>query len=39
LTVESIDDLTRLLKEMGYSPNAVAEILKWYKENSLNRRA
>jgi hypothetical protein len=39
LAVESIDDLKKLLKEMGYSPNAVDEILKWYKENSSSRRA
>lgn len=39
LGVESIDDLKRLLREMGYSQSAVSEILKWYKENSSDRRA
>jgi hypothetical protein len=39
LGVESIDDLKRLLSEMGYSSNAVSEILKWYRENSSTRRA
>jgi hypothetical protein len=39
LTVETVDDLKKLLKDMGYSPNAVNEILKWYKENNSNRRA
>jgi hypothetical protein len=29
----SIGDLKRLLREMGYSQNAVNEILKWFKEN------
>ena len=32
LTVESIDDLERRLREMGYSRGAVTEILKWYRE-------
>jgi hypothetical protein len=39
LDAESIDDLKRLLSEMGYSPNAISEILKWYEENSSDRRA
>jgi hypothetical protein len=39
LTVETVDDLKKLLKDMGYSLNAVNEILKWYKENNSNRRA
>jgi len=34
LGVESVDDLKRLLIKMGYSPIAVSEILKWYRENS-----
>jgi hypothetical protein len=38
LGVESVDDLKRLLSEMGYSSNAVSEILKWYRENSSVRR-
>jgi predicted Ser/Thr protein kinase len=39
LEVGTIDDLKRLLIEKGYSPNAVSEILKWYRENSSNRKA
>ncbi|MDI6691110.1 MAG: hypothetical protein QME50_04470 [Candidatus Bathyarchaeota archaeon] len=27
---ELIEDLKRQLKEMGYSEEAIAEILKWY---------
>ncbi|MDH7563319.1 MAG: hypothetical protein QHH24_00335 [Candidatus Bathyarchaeota archaeon] len=30
MTVGSDDDLKRLLKEKGYSDNAVWEIMKWY---------
>ena len=36
--LESVDDLKRVLSEMGYSSNAVSEILKWYRENSSDRR-
>ena len=36
--LESVDDLKRVLSEMGYSPSAVSEILKWYRENSSDRR-
>jgi hypothetical protein len=36
LTVESIDDLTKILRGMGYSRNAVNEILEWYRENGSN---
>lgn len=39
MDVGSIDDLKRLLSEMGYSSNAVSEILKWYRENSSDRKA
>lgn len=39
MEVGSIDDLKRLLSEIGYSPNAVSEILKWYRENSSDRKA
>jgi len=39
LGVESLDDLKKLLKEIGYSDNAVGEILKWYKPNNSDRRA
>lgn len=30
LDVESIEDLARRLKKIGYSDRAIAEILKWY---------
>jgi uncharacterized membrane-anchored protein len=30
LNDELIEDLKRQLKEMGYSDEAIAEILKWY---------
>jgi SOS response regulatory protein OraA/RecX len=37
LDVESLEDLKRMLKEIGYSSKAVEEILKWYKQgNSQN---
>lgn len=39
LGVKSIDDLERLLREMGYSHDAVSEILKWYRENGSTRRS
>jgi hypothetical protein len=31
LVVESVEDLKRMLKEIGYSDGAVEEILKWYR--------
>jgi len=31
LDVESVEDLKRMLREMGYSDGAVEEILKWYR--------
>lgn len=34
LGAESVGDLERMLREMGYSVRAVEEILKWYRENS-----
>jgi len=39
LDVESLDDLRRRLREVGYSADAVKEILKWYKRNSSDKRA
>ena len=37
LGVESLEDLKRVLREIGYSRKAVEEILKWYKQsNSQN---
>jgi len=35
--VNSISDLRRMLKAMGYSESAVAEILKWYRRSGQNR--
>jgi len=35
--VNSIRDLKRMLKAMGYSDSAVAEILKWYRRSGPNR--
>jgi len=31
LDVESVEDLKRMLREIGYSDGAVEEILKWYR--------
>jgi hypothetical protein len=31
---ESVEDLKRQLKDMGYSDEAIAEILKWYNPNN-----
>ena len=31
---ELIEDLKRQLKEMGYSEEVIAEILKWYNPNN-----
>jgi hypothetical protein len=31
LKVESVDDLRKLLREVGYSEGAATEILKWYE--------
>ena len=38
LHVESTDELQRALKEMGYSDDAINEILRWYKYDSANGR-
>jgi hypothetical protein len=37
LNAESVEDLKRMLKEIGYSVKAVEEILKWYVPDSSNR--
>jgi len=37
LNGESVEDLKRMLKEIGYSVRAVEEILKWYVPDSSNR--
>jgi predicted Ser/Thr protein kinase len=34
LGAESVDDLARMLREMGYSTKAVEQILKWYKNSN-----
>jgi predicted Ser/Thr protein kinase len=34
LGVESVKDLERMLREMGYSDRAVKEILRWYEQNN-----
>ena len=39
LSAESTNDLKKLLKEKGYSDNAVGEILKWYEHNLSSRKA
>ena len=39
LDVASVDDLRRRLREVGYSDDAVKEILKWYRPNSSGKRA
>ena len=31
MDVESVEDLKRVLREVGYSDRAVEEILKWYR--------
>jgi hypothetical protein len=33
LGAESVDDLAKMLREMGYSAEAVKQILKWYRDN------
>jgi hypothetical protein len=32
--IETIDDLRAVLKEIGYSSKAIAEILKWYNSET-----
>jgi len=34
LIVESVEDLRTVLKEVGYSGEAIKEILKWYVANN-----
>jgi SOS response regulatory protein OraA/RecX len=34
LDEEFVEDLKRQLKEMGYSEEAIVEILKWYHRNN-----
>jgi len=33
MKIETIEDLKAALKEVGYSNNAITEILKWYTTN------
>jgi hypothetical protein len=37
LETECVEDLKRMLKEIGYSVKAVEEILKWYRQNDSDR--
>lgn len=37
LKVKSIDDLEKLLKDIGYARDATSEILKWYRETSSDK--
>jgi len=34
LDVKPVEDLRRMLREMGYSDRAVEEILKWYRQDN-----
>ena len=37
MSIETIDDLKTVLKEIGYSNKAITEILKWYNsETTMN---
>jgi len=38
LNVENLNELGRRLREVGYSDSAVKEILKWYKQNGIDRK-
>jgi hypothetical protein len=33
VNIETIEDLKKALKEMGYSNKAITEIMKWYTTN------
>jgi hypothetical protein len=33
VNIETIDDLKAALREVGYSNNAIAEIIKWYNSS------
>gem|GEM_PF-1259672 len=39
LKAETLDDLEKKLRETGYSDSAVKEILKWYKQNNIDRES
>jgi len=36
LDAESVEDLRRMLREIGYSVRAVEEILKWYLPDNFD---
>jgi len=36
LGAESVEDLEKVLREIGYSVRAVEEILKWYRDNDFD---
>ena len=33
MNIDTIDDLRKALKEIGYSNRAISEIIKWYSTN------
>ena len=35
MNIETVDDLKKALKEVGYSNNAVTEIMKWYTQKKI----
>ena len=35
VNIETVEDLKKALKEIGYSSKAITEILKWYIMNRL----
>jgi len=39
MKVETLNDLEKKLRETGYSDSAVKEILKWYKQNNIDRES
>ena len=38
MKVETLNDLERKLRDVGYSDSAAKEIVKWYKQNSIDSR-
>jgi hypothetical protein len=34
MSIETVDDLKTVLKEIGYSNKAIMEILKWYNSKT-----
>ena len=34
MDIETVGDLRKVLKEIGYSNKAIAEIIKWYNSKS-----